>query len=241
MIYLIGIAAFFSTALGGLFALRLKDRLHLILGFSAGAVIGVAFFDLMPEAFTLLSDGHTPSFTTAVIAFGFALYLVLDRIIVLHRDHHDHAGSAHTHHGLEAWGAGTLSIHSFLDGLGIGLAFHVSPTIGFVVAAAVLTHDFSDGINTVSMVVRHGGLRSRVLRWLFIDAIAPMLGILATLLFSVSEQQLGFLIAIFSGFFLYIGTSDLLPESHHGHPVLWTTFSTIIGMASLYAVVHLAG
>ena len=52
-VLLIGLATFMSTLLGGLFALRYRDKLHLILGFSAGAVMGVAFFDLLPEAFSL--------------------------------------------------------------------------------------------------------------------------------------------------------------------------------------------
>src|SRR5271163_710513 len=126
MVFLIGIAAFISTSLGGLFALRLKDRLHLILGFSAGAVIGVAFFDLMPEALELIEKMHSAAFGTAIVALGFALYLVLDRMIVLHHDHGDHSEHQETHGGRAAWGASTLSFHSFLDGLGIGLAFHVS-------------------------------------------------------------------------------------------------------------------
>ena len=81
MVFLIGIAAFISTSLGGLFALRLKDSLHLILGFSAGAVIGVAFFDLMPEALEIIERTHSAAFGTAIVATGFAIYLVLDRMI----------------------------------------------------------------------------------------------------------------------------------------------------------------
>ncbi len=238
MVFLIGVAAFISTSLGGLFALRLKDRLHLILGFSAGAVIGVAFFDLMPEALTIIGQSHSAAYATAIVAVGFALYLILDRLIVLHHDH-DGEDTAHDERGF--WGAGTLSIHSFLDGLGIGLAFHVSATIGIIVAAAVLTHDFSDGINTVNMILKNGGSRIRAFKWLFIDAIAPVIGIVVTVFVQVTDSQLGILLALFSGFFLYIGASDLLPESHHRHPVRWTTIATVLGMATIFIVIHLAG
>lgn len=240
MVILIGIAAFCSTLLGGWFALHLKDRLHLILGFSAGAVIGVAFFDLMPEAIRLVGQTHTPDFVTAIIALGFALYLVIDRMVVLHR-HHEDGSHEHSHGKRGVWGAGTLSLHSFLDGLGIGLAFKVSPAIGLVVAAAVLAHDFSDGINTVSMILKNGGERRKALLWLAADALAPLVGVLATLFFSVSEENLGILIALFAGFFLYIGSSDLLPESHHAHPKRWTTISTVFGMLALYVVIQFAG
>ena len=240
MVILIGIAAFCSTLLGGWFALHLKDRLHLILGFSAGAVIGAAFFDLMPEAIYLVGQAHTPAFVTSIIAVGFALYLALDRFLILHR-HHEDRTHEHAHAERGVWGAGTLSLHSFLDGVGIGLAFKVSPEIGLVVAAAVLAHDFSDGINTVNMILKNGGERGRALRWLAIDALAPLLGVLVTIFFSVSEESLGILIALFSGFFFYIGASDLLPESHHAHPKHWTTISTLIGMTFIYFAIKFAG
>lgn len=238
MAFLLGLCAFIATFLGGLFALRLRDRLHLILGFSAGAVIAVAFFDLMPEALELAAD-YKPALVTSLMALGFASYLIVDRLLILHR-HHEEESHGHAHAVRGGWGAGTLSLHSLLDGVGIGLAFKVSPAIGLVVAAAVLTHDFSDGINTVSMILKSGGTRARAMRWLLVDALAPLLGVILTLFFTVSQTQLGLLLAVFAGFFLYIGASDLLPESHHAHPVFWTTFSTIIGMVVLFIMIQIA-
>lgn len=235
MVILISIATFFSTLFGGLFALRLKDRLHLVLGFSAGAMIGVAFFDLIPEALNLAGKAYAASTVTTTIAAGFLLYLILDRLVLLHGHDED---NYHTERG--SIGAGSLSVHSFLDGVGIGLAFKVSALVGVVVTTAVLTHDFSDGINTVSLVLRNKGARANAFRWLLIDAAAPMLGAISTLFFSVPEQTLGLLLAVFAGFFLYIGASDLLPESHHAHPVKWTTFMTILGIGTLYLVIRLA-
>ncbi|HVV38992.1 MAG TPA: ZIP family metal transporter [Candidatus Paceibacterota bacterium] len=224
--------------LGGLFALRLRDRLHLILGFSAGAIIGVAFFDLLPEAVELGGALYEASVLLAVTALGFLIYLALDRLILLHT--HDHDGEDH-HAGRGIVGASSLSFHSLLDGIGIGLAFQVSPAVGVVVAAAVLTHDFSDGINTVNMIIKNGGERARALKWLLVDALAPVAGILATLFFSISDAHLGLLLALFAGFFLYIGASDLVPESHHKHPTFWTTAMTVVGAAVLFTAIRLAG
>lgn len=236
MLPLIALAAFISTLLGGFFALRLRDKLHLILGFSAGAIIGVAFFDLMPEALELAQGTYASSTILTLTALGFLLYLVLDRLILLHGHDDEHA---HAQRGVV--GALSLAVHSFLDGIGIGLAFQVSPTVGIVVAVAVLTHDFSDGINTVNMIVKNGGERARAMRWLILDASAPVLGILATFLFSVSSSTLGLLLALFAGFFLYISASDLIPESHHQHPAFWTTAMTVVGALVLFVVIHLAG
>ena len=240
--FLVGCAAFVSTMLGGSLALKLRDRLHLVLGFSAGAVIAVAFFDLMPEALELGRASHELSTIVSFVALGFLLYLLMDRIILLG---HSHGEAEHMHEGkVETRGAvraGSLSIHSFLDGVGIGLAFQVNATVGLVVAAAVLAHDFSDGINTVNVVVRHGGQFKKALRWLVVDAVAPVLGVLVTLLFSVSQESLSLLLALFAGFFLYIGASDLIPESHHQHPKFMTTAMTLLGAAVLYIAIHFAG
>ena len=236
MLLLIACAAFATTFLGGLFALRFSDRLHLILGFSAGSVIGVAFFDLLPESLELAGGSFGVATITSAAALGFVAYLFLDRVITLHA-HTDESG-----HGQKGvLGVGSLSIHSFLDGIAIGLAFQVSAAVGAIVAMAVLAHNFSDGINTVGLILRNGGTRQTAFRWLAIDATAPVLGIFSSLFFTLPEQTLGIVLAVFCGFFLYIGASDLLPESHHQHPTLWTTTMTALGIALIYVAVTLAG
>jgi ZIP family zinc transporter len=248
MVILIAFATFISTLTGGLVALKLKDKLHLILGFSAGAVIAVAFFDLMPEAINLGSKYYSGATILSIVALGFLVYLVLDRVIFLHShaiqqdrawpDEHDNLDSSHHRRGI--LGAGSLSIHSFLDGVAIGLAFQVSAAIGAIVAIAVLVHDFSDGINTVNLILKNKGETKKAFRWLLVDAIAPVIGVASTLFFTLPESALAIILAIFSGFFLYIGASDLIPESHHGHPKFLTTAITLLGAGILYLAIHLA-
>ena len=239
MLIVISVLAFIFTILGGLFALKFKDTLHLILGFSAGAVIGVAFFDLIPEAIELASNAYDISTITTITAFGFIIYMIIDRFIILHSHNSDH--EANHVHKRGKLGASSLSIHSFLDGMAIGLAFQVSNAVGIIVTLAVLAHDFSDGINTVNMILKNNGDKKQAIKWLLVDAIAPILGIISTLFFTLSASSLGLILAIFAGFFLYIGASDLLPESHHNHPTIWTTIVTIIGMVVIYLAINFAG
>ncbi|HEV7702498.1 MAG TPA: ZIP family metal transporter [Candidatus Paceibacterota bacterium] len=240
MIIWISIAALASTLLGGMFALRFKDKLHLILGFSAGAVIGVAFFDLLPEAIELGSKSYDVGYITSIVALGFIAYTILDRFVFFHSHEDEHTAEQNvSKRGI--LGAGSLSVHSLLDGVAIGLAFQVSVAVGAIVAVAVLVHDFSDGINTVNLVLKNSGTRMQAFKWLLVDAIAPVLGVASTMFFSVPESALGIILAVFTGFFLYIGASDLLPESHHGHPTVWTTFATVIGITVLYGAIRLAG
>ena len=124
-------------------------------------------------------------------------------------------------------GALVLCAHSLLDGVAIGFAFQGSRAVGLIVAAAVLTHDFLDGVNTMNIVLRNGGERARGLRWLLADAAAPAAGIAATRLWAMPSDRFGLALALFGGFFLYIGASDLIPESFHAHPKLLTTVMTL--------------
>ena len=231
LLLVIAAAAFFSTFLGGLLALKLHDKLHLILGFSAGAVIGVAFFDLLPEAIGFGERFHSPAVILSFTALGFLSYLVLDRILLFHGDAAPRG----------PFTAGILCLHSLLDGVAIGLAFQASHEVGIVVAIAVLTHDFSDGINTMNMVLKNRGTRSQAFRWLIADALAPVLGIASTFFFSLPGEGFGAALALFAGFFLYIGASDLIPESYHAHPKFLTTAMTLGGAAVLYVVIALVG
>ncbi len=218
-----------TTLIGGLVALKLSDKLHLILGFSAGAVIGVAFFDLLPEAIELGTPTHSPDVVLAWSAVGFLAYLALDRIVRFH-------GAATQRGGFTA---AVLCLHSLLDGAAIGFAFQTSHAIGLVVAIAVLAHDFSDGINTMNVVLKNRGSHGSAFRWLLLDAVAPLLGILITVLVPLPGAAFGLVLAVFGGFFLYIGASDLIPESYHAHPKFLTTAMTLTGAAVLYLAIHL--
>ncbi len=231
----IACATFLSTLSGGSFAWKLKDRLHLVLGFSAGAVFGVVFFDLLPEALALASRTGTQTATLSLTAVGFLFYLTIDRLVLIHGASPAHGGARRR----GTLGAGILSLHSLLDGVAIGLAFQASHSVGVIVAVAVLTHDFSDGINTMNVVIKNRGERRRAFGWLCIDAAAPAAGIAATQWFTAPPAALGFVLAVFAGFFLYIGASDLIPESFHAHPRFLTTAMTLAGAAVLYLAMML--
>lgn len=238
---MLGFAAFLATLLGGGFALRYRDQLHLILGFSSGAVLGVALFDLLPESLDLTNGRRSNATMTLIVAAGFFAFMFLSRVLLLHPEHDEDDEHTHEHDPrLGSVSAASLSLHSFLDGTGIGLAFQVSTAVGVIVSVAVLAHDFSDGINTVTVILRSRGRGLLAARWLFLDALAPLLGVASTYFYSLSDANLGIVLALFCGFFLYLGASDLLPESHHRHPKLLTGVTNILGAAVIWLAVHFA-
>jgi ZIP family zinc transporter len=222
-----------ATLVGGGLALRFRSALGLLLGFAAGAIIGVALFDLLPEALDLAGDGRSHLTITTAVAIGFGLYLIADRA-ALHM-----SGGTGGHRGHFA--PASLTAHSLMDGLGIGLAFHVSAAVGLIVALAVLAHDFLDGANTVTLTLAGGSRATTARGWLLADAAAPLAGIGLAQLIRIPTFGLAVLLAVFAGFLLYIGASELLPRSHDRRPHFSTSAATASGFVVVYMVIRLAG
>lgn len=229
-------AAFCSTFIGGLFAIRHKDSLHRILGYTAGVILGVVAFDILPEIFKNLSNlKMDAAWPMLALVIGFLLFHIIEKSILLHNAQEgDYGKHHHPHVGVAS--AMALSAHSFLDGVGIGLGFQVNHVVGVAVAIAVIAHDFSDGLNTVSLMMVHRNDRRKTLKLLFIDAIAPILGATSTLFIHISDRTLILYLGFFAGFLLYIGASEILPEAHSEHSSYGTIVMTVLGVAFMFVV-----
>lgn len=234
---LLSIATVFSTALGGLVALKNKDRLHRILGFTAGVLLGVVAFDLLPEIIELLEATKIdPIVPMVALVIGFLAFHIIEKLTIIHSAHEGEYDSDHKHPNVGLVSALALSGHSFLDGIGIGLAFQVNTSVGIAVAIAVIAHDFSDGLNTVTLMLAHKNNTKRAIALLVLDSVAPLLGAASTLLFHLSDQNLLIYLGFFTGFLLYIGASDILPEAHAKHPSRLTLLLTIAGTFFIFLV-----
>ena len=216
-----------STLAGGFVALRLAKELTTAIALSGGVVVAVALFHVLPESIEAVDD---PQRVGLLVGIGFLVFFVAERLLVLH--HRDDAEQARAHAHVGAFGAAGLSLHSFIDGLGIGLAFDLSPSTGFLVFVAVISHDFADGLNTVGFVLRQSGDRARAVRWLTVDALAPLAGAIIGSTLSISEAQLGAALAVYAGFFLFMGATDLLPHAHE-HPSGKRVLLTVGGFAAI--------
>lgn len=236
---LLACLTFFSTLVGGLTALKYRDHLHRFLGYTAGVLLGVVAFDLLPEIFNALSQEHLAA-TGAMVALvcGFLLFHIVEKSILIHhsqeREYEDHH-----HPDVGVASALALSGHSFLDGVGIGLGFQVSTTVGVAVAIAVIAHDFTDGLNTVNLMLLNHNRSRRAVTLLMLDAIAPLLGVLCTRLFSLSPNGLTLYLGFFAGFLLYIGSSEILPEAHSKHSSYQTIGLTVTGVVFMFLVTRL--
>ncbi len=233
---ILSIGTFFSTLTGGLIGLKNKDRLHRFLGYTAGVLMGVVAFDLLPEIFKSLQALHH-SATGAMIALicGFLLFHIIEKSILIH---HSQEEEYETHHHPHVGVASALALsgHSFLDGVGIGLGFQASHVVGIAVAIAVIAHDFTDGLNTVNLMLLNKNNTRKSFKFLLLDALTPVLGALSTLLIHVSPDGLTLYLGFFAGFLLYIGASAILPEAHSKHSSYSTIGLTLLGVIFIFII-----
>lgn len=228
------IATFISTLAGGLVGIRHRKMIHHLLGFTAGVILGVIAFDILPETFGIIHEYNLdPTPVMIALTVGFLVFHISEKYLLIHHAHETEYGS-HRHPSVGVLSALALSGHSFLDGVGIGLGFQVDPTVGIAVAIAVIGHDFADGLNTVSLMLTNKNSVRQSFKFLIIDALAPVLGVLSTYFFHLSEPQLVLYLGFFAGFLLYIGASDILPQAHEKHSSKITLALTVLGTVFMF-------
>ena len=236
MAILFSILTFLSTLLGGLVALKYKNKIHLILGFTAGVLLSVVVFEIFPEIIHLVTTiSVNPIYPMIALITGFMMFHILEKLLVMHYGHEEHY---HEHkHPIVGIASGlAVAAHAFLDGVGIGLGFQISATIGTFVALAVIAHDFSDGLNTVTIALLNKNTQNKAILLLLLVAVAPVLGIFSTQFFTLAPTVLLLYLGYFSGFLLYIGASDILPEAHSKHSSISTILMTIAGIVLIFIV-----
>lgn len=228
-----------ATTIGGFVALRSRDRFHLILGLSAGLLLGLVGFDLLPEVFSANHQiiGGVRAASVAIVG-GFLLLHILERLFGSHEPAESDYGHDHEHHNIAGTlGAIAMGGHVFLDGVGLGVAFQVSNALGIAVFVAIVVHAFSDGLNTVSLLIKSGRWSDRAKWLLAVDAIARLSGAAVGTYLGMNSSWLALYLALFSGFVIYLATSHILPEAHSRHPSRWTLAATAIGVALMWLVV----
>ena len=239
ILILLGLAASGASLIGGVVALKNQDRLQKLLGLTAGILLGVVFFGILPELVELARGTYAISTAMIALMAGFLVFHIVEKsILISHADETQYGAHHHPHVG---WASAlALAGHSFLDGIGIGLAFWANPAVGFAVATAVVAHSFSDGLNTVNLMLLHKNNRRRAIMMLVVDAFAPLLGILLSLVFHMGDGFILFYLSFFAGFLLYIAAAEILPEAHSKRSSYSTILLTILGAVVMYFVTRLA-
>lgn len=237
LIFWLAMSTFLATLAGGLITLKFRKSLQYFFAFAAGSVIAVAFIHLLPESIELGESAGVSIETLMLIILGsFFLFSLIEKVFATHHIH-DHKGHGHAHI-MGPIGAGSMILHSFLDGAAIGIAFQVNIAAGIIVALAVIIHDMTDGINTVVLMLKNKQSLRKTIGFLIVGALAPTLGIIATSFIQIPEAWLAYLLAFFVGEFIYIGASTLIPEMRD-HPSRRIILIMALGILTVILLGHI--
>jgi zinc transporter, ZIP family len=227
---------------GGLIALRLEAYRGMVLAFCAGALVSGALLNVIPEALDLLeaSESRLPHHHLLfACGLGFLIFYLFE-----HAVHHDHDHDANSVRDLRqkvgTWGALGIGIHSFFDGVAIGGAFQASHEMGWVVAMAVMLHKIADGASSVGVMLSTRHSMPQVVAVLSATAIAPLIGTMAQSTLVIPKPMLALILGWFSGVFLYLGATFLLPAAHEAGQSRWLPVATLGGAALIYLTNSLA-
>jgi len=205
--------------------------------FAAGALLAIAFLDLLPEAFEYFSGESSELLIWTLL--GLVAFFLFERVILhFHGHYHESGESEEHHHPTPLLMMAGDALHNFLDGITIAATFLANPAVGVVTAVGVAFHELPQEIGDFSVLLHHGWSKMKTL-WVniaisLVSVIGAMLAyFLRDLLMTVIPQ----LLAVAAGNFIYIAASDLIPELSRD-PKLGGKISLsvllLLGIASVY-------
>ena len=222
LISLIGIAFF-------LFSQQFVNKtLIWLVSFSAGSLMGGAFFHLIPET---VDGGNDFLLISIYILTGFCLFFILERVL---RWHHCHDADCETHKHLGHLNLIGDSIHNAIDGLVIISTFTVSPALGIPVTLSIIFHEIPQEIGDFGVLLYSGFKKTSALFYNFLTALTAVGGVLLGYFLLDRIANLNeFLLPFAAGGFIYIAASDLIPEIHQEKSTVRSVISFIIFFLAL--------
>ena len=230
---------------GGLIALRLEAYRAFVIAFAAGALVGSALMDVIPDALDLLTRSQSPLYhhhhVLLATTLGFLFFYLLEQVSHWN-GHGDHGEHKHGHGRDRAGllGAAGIGVHSLLDGIAVGEAFRAGNGIGWTVALAVVLHKFADGVSTVGIMVSTGRSRPQVNAMLALTTVAPLAGLALQAYVPLPLDSLALVLGWFAGVFLYLGAAALIPAAHAASRSGYVPVATLLGVVMVYVLTRAA-
>ena len=211
---------------------------HFLASFAAGALLGTAFLDLLPEAAEFAEGTETNIYLWTLL--GIIVFFLLERFI--HWFHH-HPAHQHQETGKSVVSLVIIgdSIHNFIDGVVIAAAFMANAPLGIVTALAVAAHEIPQEIGDFGILLHKGFKRSKIIMVNILSALTSLAGAILTYLLGESVvDALPILLSITAGFFIYIATADLIPEIHNQEKkkiAFWETVLLLLAIIIIYFLI----
>lgn len=195
---------------GGVLLLFQKKPAHklsiLTIPFAVGVLLAVSFLDLLPEA---LEEGEPGGIMIVVLASILVAFFIEQFLVQFHH-HKEEKHSLQTSLPLLVTGD---VIHNFVDGVIIAAAYIANPALGITVASATFLHELPHEIGDFGVMLASGWKKTKVLATNLFSSLATYTGAASAFIFAEAvEENINIILAIAAGIFIYIATSDLLPQ-----------------------------
>ena len=227
---------------------RLRQILIFLIPLAIGALLGDAFFHLIPQAF---EETENPAAISFLVLLGIFSVFLLEKFLRWH--HHsamenssDHA--PHAPHKEDPKYLGQIilfsdGLHNFIDGIVIGVSYLASVEIGIATTLAVILHEIPQEIGDFGVLIYSGYKRATALLYNFLSALTAVAGAtLVIILGSFPERLVEGVLPFAAGIFIYIASSDLVPELHKhekGKNVFFEIAGLAVGILAMYLLLFL--
>ncbi len=221
------------VSLVGIFTLAIKDNLlhkmlFCLIGFSAGALIGSAFLHILPECL----ENNKSSTVFSYLIFGIIIFFLMERYLHWRHCHEEGTCKTHAFTYLNLVGDG---FHNFIDGMVIAASFMVSLKLGLVTTLAIILHEIPQELGDFAVLIYGGFTKKKALLFNFASALMAMIGAVAGYFITdITKNFSNFILPLTAGGFIYIATSDLIPELHKENDLKRSTaafFAFLLGIA----------
>jgi zinc and cadmium transporter len=200
---------------------RLRKAIDILVALSAGALLGDAFLHLIPDIFSEISN---PALAGASVLLGIIFFFVFEKFLRWGHNHHlenNHSEIEHDEKNCPlASPVGYLSLtsdcfHNFLDGIIIAVSYLLGFKIGLATTLAVFLHEIPKEIGGVAILLHCGFSKKKAVGFNILAGTLSLLGaVIALIIGPASASFINFIIPIAAGGFIYIASSDLVPELH---------------------------
>ncbi len=202
----VSLVSFIGVLFVGLKEASVGRLLMVLVGFSSGSLIGAAFIDLLPEA--LVETGEVIFY---YVIGGIVFFFAMEKFLYW-RHCHDGKCPVHMFAYLNLIGDG---VHNFIDGVAIAASFLVSSPLGFATTLAVIFHEIPQELGDFGVLLYGGFGKKRALTYNFMSALTAIAGVLVTYCLAFQIEGVAHVLVPFAaGGFVYIASTDLLPELH---------------------------
>ena len=258
-----------SLSLIGVFMISIKEEtldriLFILIAFATGTILASALFDLIPESLHHLEELNAGGAAIAenslfiLVIFGFVMFFIIERFIYWFHGHaHEKENQLVCYTGIDEGGGMSIhrgdniksfallnligdGLHNFLDGIIIMVAFLSGTRNGIIVTLAVLFHEFPQEIGDFGILIYGGFSKKKALFFNFCSGMIALLGGLLALVLSDMLEIFNFFFLAFSGGgFLYIASTELMPELLKQKDLKKSIIQALIFLCGLILIISL--